>query len=263
MEQEEITLVVESQRLSDWRHATTRVVASNAMTLAEKIRTRRESLGMSQATLASELGVSQAAVNKVEQGKTLRPRFLPKIAKVLKFRLTELDPDMEDIAEGDPLVRSVPDAESSPASSLKDIINDPRVLAAATGVGGEVPVYAAAEGGPGEIVIDKDPLEWVPRPGPLAGVKGGYLIYISGTSMSPEYKPGERAIVDPRLPPLADEVHVFYTDDPSDDRATIKLLVRSTKKAWIVQQHNPPEQFELDRELWPRCDRVVGKYARG
>ncbi|UHC14366.1 LexA family transcriptional regulator [Methylobacterium currus] len=218
---------------------------------------------MSQAALASEVGVSQAAVNKVEQGKTLRPRFLPKMAKVLNLRLSDLDPDLEGIGEDVSAAQSVLNTDISPVNSVKELINDPRILSAATGVGGDVPVYAAAEGGPGEIVIDKDPIEWVPRPGPLAGVKGGYLIYVSGTSMSPEYKPGERAIVDPRLPPLADEAHVFYTDDPSDDRATIKILVRTTRDAWVVEQHNPKERFELDRKRWPRCDRVVGKYARG
>lgn len=259
---EENTLVVDSQHLNDWRLPTTEVVASPLVTLAEKIVSGRTALGISQAALASRLGVSQAAVNKVENGQTLKPRFLPKLSKVLGIPLNELDPDYPDEGSQVSNVRAVPDADSSPTGNVRDLVNDPRLLAIAASVGGEVPVYAAVEGGPGEIILDKDPLEWVPRPGPLTGVKDGYLIYVSGTSMVPEYRPGERAIVNPRLPAIPEQAYVFYSDNPDNDRATIKFLKRITADTWHVEQYNPPEELELDRSDWRRCDRIVGKYAR-
>jgi phage repressor protein C with HTH and peptisase S24 domain len=126
-----------------------------------------------------------------------------------------------------------------------------------------VPVFAAVEGGgDGELLLNKDPIEWEPRPEPLAHISSGYLVHISGSSMWPEFKPGERAIVNDRLPPQPDEVHIFYTDDAQDDRAMIKLLVRETRQEWIVAQYNPAKEFELLRVDWPRCHRVVGKFSR-
>ncbi|HUZ66721.1 MAG TPA: hypothetical protein VMU56_03560, partial [Beijerinckiaceae bacterium] len=55
-------------------------------------------------------------------------------------------------------------------------------------------VFAAAEGGPGEMVVDTDPIEVVPRPWFVKNVRDAYAVLIVGESMSPAYEPGHMAI---------------------------------------------------------------------
>lgn len=53
--------------------------------LADRVRTRREELGWSQAQLAERLPVrcSQASIGKIESGQTRNPRYIIEIAYVL------------------------------------------------------------------------------------------------------------------------------------------------------------------------------------
>lgn len=49
------------------------------MEIGDRIRLRREELSQSQAELGRAVGISQAAIEKIEKGKTRRSRFLPQI----------------------------------------------------------------------------------------------------------------------------------------------------------------------------------------
>jgi len=53
-------------------------------TLAERLKAAREKLGMSQAQLADQVGLSQQSVAKIENGDTLQPRKIKEIAKILE-----------------------------------------------------------------------------------------------------------------------------------------------------------------------------------
>ena len=52
-------------------------------TLAERLKAAREKLGLSQAQLAENVGLSQQSVAKIENGDTLHPRKIKEIAKAL------------------------------------------------------------------------------------------------------------------------------------------------------------------------------------
>ena len=128
-------------------------------------------------------------------------------------------------------------------------------------------VFAAVEGGPGEMVVDVDPIEVVPRPWFVKNVRDAYAVLIIGESMAPAYEPGQMAIVNPRLPPIRGEDAIFIRSEHDGDfTATIKRLVRVTAGAWVVQQFNPPpgqtSEFELPKDMWPKAYRVVGRYNR-
>lgn len=129
----------------------------------------------------------------------------------------------------------------------------------------DLKVFAATEGGEGEIVISTDPIELVPRPWFLGEVREGFAVVVTGESMAPAFRPGDMAIVNPRLSPMRDETHIFTTGDDagaSEWRASIKHLVGSTASEWSVEQYNPARKFKLPRTEWPRALRVVGKYGR-
>ena len=53
------------------------------MSLAENVRILRERAGMTQAELAEKLGKGQTTIFKIENGQTLRPRFMDELAQAL------------------------------------------------------------------------------------------------------------------------------------------------------------------------------------
>ena len=55
-------------------------------TLGWRLRKRRKELGWTQTELAEKVGTSQAVIQKIENGKSLRPRILEEIAAALDVK---------------------------------------------------------------------------------------------------------------------------------------------------------------------------------
>lgn len=126
-----------------------------------------------------------------------------------------------------------------------------------------LPLYAAARGGDGHVIVSFDPIEYVKMPTILEGVKGGYGLLITGDSMVPAYWPGDTALIHPNLPPQRDtDVVLFHTPPKSlgDEEAIIKRLVGISDREWTLEQYHPARTFKEFRADWPICHRVVGKY---
>src|SRR5690349_21670507 len=139
----------------------------------EAIRTAREDARLSQLDLARAAGVSQQLIAAIETGRTKSTKFLPRIAVALNKRPGDLDPDWLPVEE------------------------QRGALLPATPGELDLPVYASAEGGEGQIIVSLDPMELIPRPSPVLGVRDAYAVYITGESMIPEFEPGDLAIVNP------------------------------------------------------------------
>jgi len=126
-----------------------------------------------------------------------------------------------------------------------------------------MPVYAAAEGGDGNLILSTDPLEYVKRPYTLENIDDAYGIHIVGESMFPAFEPGDVAWINPRLPPIrGTDVVLYSVNGHGDAHASIKRLVSWTDTEWTVQQWNPAKSFALLRKDWPKVHRVVGKFLR-
>ncbi|MHA0112071.1 helix-turn-helix domain-containing protein, partial [Klebsiella pneumoniae] len=61
--------------------------------LGNKIKTRRQELGLDQVQLAKSAGISQPTLANLESGKNKRSKFLPEIAQALGLSLAELMQD--------------------------------------------------------------------------------------------------------------------------------------------------------------------------
>jgi transcriptional regulator with XRE-family HTH domain len=201
----------------------------------------REGKEWSQADLGRLAGCSQQLIASLESGDTRTTKFLPQIAGALGLEVGQLDPDWAAIAA--PTPQTIPERQ----------LMEP---------GRDFPIYAAAEGGPGEIIRSAEPVDWVPRPAPVARVKDAYGLHVIGESMFPEFEPGDVALVNPALPPVGNTTCIFYAEKEGEARATIKRLRRSNADKWLVQQWNPAKNFELSRREWAICHRVLGKYYR-
>lgn len=209
------------------------------MTLGEKIRQRREELKLSQKQVADRVSIRQQSYEAIEAGRTQRSKFLPRIAQLLGLPMSELDPEI------------TPSPETA-AQQGRPLISPER----------DFPVYSAAEGGAGEIIRSSDPVDWVPRPEPVARVKDAYGLYIVGESMAPEFEPGDIALVNPALPLVGNTTCILYAEREGEARAMVKRLLRATPKEWQLRQWNPKKDFSLSRKEWGICHRVLGKYSR-
>jgi SOS-response transcriptional repressor LexA len=203
------------------------------MVEADEIRRRREDLGMSQARVAELANTTQQTVDRVESGVTKHSRALARILQVLG-----LDPPRMTVVPTEVVPRSF-------ASSQ-----------------GDLPIYASAQGGPGEMIITYDPIDYVARPDPLATVKDGYAMYIVGDSMSPAFEQGDLALVNPHLPFRNGDDVLVFREIGADVAAILKRLVRAGANEWTLEQFNPAKRFALPRVEWPRCHVIVGKYSR-
>jgi SOS-response transcriptional repressor LexA len=121
-------------------------------------------------------------------------------------------------------------------------------------------IFSAVEGGPGEMVIDNEPIEVVARPWYMRDVRDGYGVVVVGESMTNRYQPGDIVIVNPKLPLLRGKAAIFVSEAPGDWRAMLKRFDGQTEKSWQVSQFNPEKRLELDRRKWNKAFRVVGTY---
>lgn len=217
------------------------------MNAGDSIRSAREAKGWSQAQLANRVGISQPAIKKIEAGQTDHSKFLPKIAKLLDLDLADLDPSLKGGVEAE--------------ITEREVLADAQIMGPV-----DFPIHVSAEGGPGEVIVSTDPIDYMARPAPLIYVRKAYGVIVTGSSMEPEYRQGDIALVNPHTPYESDAVHIFYAKQAGTDRATIKHLRRATADQWLVTQWNPPagmpHDFALSRDEWRLAHRVIGKYSK-
>lgn len=220
--------------------------------VAKIVKERREELGMSQDELAKRAETSQATIDKIENGRSQRSKFLPAVFSIL-------DIPLEKLVGG----------EVTMPGTLKGSQIAPVAKADLVTPEADLPIYTAVRAGSidDSVLVNPDPIDYVKRPEPLAKVKNGYGLYIIGDSMVPAYRHGDLALIHPNIPARAgDEVVVCSQDVNGEHYAVIKLLTRATADKWHLKQYNPsdgePAEFTLDRKEWPICHLVVGNYRK-
>lgn len=125
--------------------------------------------------------------------------------------------------------------------------------------GGAIPVYGAAQGGAGIMLLESDPIEYTPRPGTLLNVRDAFAVYVVNDSMSPAFDPGDRCHIHPSRPPAPGQyVLLVKTDGNNNRHALIKRLIKITTKVWRVEQFNPAKQFDLPRAEWQQAFLILG-----
>jgi SOS-response transcriptional repressor LexA len=227
----------------------------------EWIAARLRELGRSQKDLAQALGVEPPRVTEILRGdRRVQPSEWQPLAVFLELPMAQiaanLGIELSGFAGGKPAARRGPATEKSPAAPHAPLEAPPGFAALPAR---DLPIYGAAEGGGGVMILDSDPIEYGERPANLLGVRGAYGVYIVNDSMAPAYEQGDKVHVHPGRPlkPGRDALFIAETADGTR-HATVKRLVKAGDKAWKVQQFNPPRMFELPRKTWQRAFRIVG-----
>lgn len=202
--------------------------------------------GKSQGGLAKHLGLDPAQVTRMLTAKG-KPRRIQadELAKIAEY-LNEPLP-----------------AHEEPITAKPEAISGTRPPPQFFDERDTMPVYAAAEGGKGHLIISQDEIDRIPRPHTLKGIRGAYGVLITGESMVPAYRPGDIAWVNPILPPIwGSDVILFHVQENGDREALIKYLTGISSKEWAVEQWNPAKKFKLSKTEWPDCHAVVGCFRR-
>lgn len=231
------------------------------MTLASLVRQWRQEHRFSQPQLAKLVGVSQQAIQQLEAGETKTPRYLVRLAR-------EMGVDPEALLDG----RLVPPGGSRAAAVPA---NGPAAAPATPGPNAasampasfgarDLPVYASAQGGPEGMMVSYEPIEWIERPAPLAGVPSAFAMYVVNDSMEPRYRQGDLLLVHPQRPvKRGQDVLVIRASDESQHAAYVKELVGLDDAQVRLRQLNPPKDFELARDQVVGLHLVVGVWYGG
>lgn len=203
-------------------------VKTPAQIRGEAIRRAREARGWSQDRLAEAIGISQPAIKKVEDGVTVRSRFIADIEAALG--LTGKQP-----------------ATPQPGAQAP--------------IGSTLPIFGLEEAESGFLMLSKDFIDTAPMPERLANVPDAYGLYMAGSSMVPRYRAGDTLLIHPHLPPRSDDGIILYSVDKVT--ACVFEFVRSDSKTWTVRRYHPKqEEIVLSRAEWPKCHVVFGSYSR-
>jgi SOS-response transcriptional repressor LexA len=194
--------------------------------------------GLSQVQLAEKVGVSQAAINKIETGATLRPRRLHDFAKHLK--VTE---EWLQYGVGDGL----------------ELVNTHEAISPSK----MIPLISWVQAGAWSETVDNyqpgDADEHYPCPEKHSS--STFALTIVGESMYPDFIPGEIIYVDPCVEAASGSCVVIRQN--GDTEATFKqLMLDGSKKYLKALNPNWPSPII---EMLPDaviCGVVIGSYRK-
>ncbi|WP_438612878.1 S24 family peptidase [Klebsiella variicola] len=207
-------------------------------TLAERLREARKAADMTQKTLGDTVGVSQAAIQKIETGRAAQTTKLLDIAKALRVR-------PEWLSSGTGAMRADGDDDKKPSHINHDVFRvDILDLAVSAGPGivnqEFVEILHSVEYAPAEArhMFDGRKAENI------------RIINVRGDSMSGTIEPGDLLFVDISVKSFdGDGIYAFLYDDTAHvkrlQKMKDKLLVISDNKSYAAW--DPIEKDEMNR----------------
>ncbi|EPU4133924.1 XRE family transcriptional regulator [Klebsiella pneumoniae] len=207
-------------------------------TLAERLREARKAADMTQKTLGDAVGVSQAAIQKIETGRAAQTTKLLDIAKALRVR-------PEWLSSGTGAMRADGEDDKKPSHINHDVFRvDILDLAVSAGPGivnqEFVEILHSVEYAPAEArhMFDGRKAENI------------RIINVRGDSMSGTIEPGDLLFVDISVKSFdGDGIYAFLYDDTAHvkrlQKMKDKLLVISDNKSYAAW--DPIEKDEMNR----------------
>lgn len=200
-------------------------VMDGDMPLGERIRAEREARKLSQSDLARLVGISQAAIAKIESGETTKSKWLPEIMSLLNIS-----------------------AGSQPEAPEVEVASDLALQRQAMPL--DIPVKGVAVGGnDADFSFNGSVSEYVRRPPGLAKANGVYAVYVTSDSMSPRFDPNDLLYVSALRPAAVGDyvvVELHPEEDGTPGKGFIKRLVRRGATAVKLHQFNPDCDIEIE-----------------
>lgn len=212
------------------------IVMDGDMAVGERIRAERERRGWSQTALAKRIGISQAALAKIESGETAKSKWLPELMNALSIPMSGSQPE------------APTEAPSEDLALLRQSLPQ------------DIPVKGVAVGGnDADFSFNGAISEYVRRPPGLAKALGVYAVHVVSDSMSPKYEPSDLLFVSStRAPAVGDYVVVelHEQEDGTPGKGFIKRLVKRSGSVIKLHQFNPDADIEIETVLIRSIHRV-------
>jgi phage repressor protein C with HTH and peptisase S24 domain len=115
------------------------------------------------------------------------------------------------------------------------------------------------------MVIQPQAIDLTLRPTPLENVRAAYALLWIGESMAPVFEAGDTLLINPHLPSFpGNDVLLRKQDEATEPTACILgRLIGQTDQAYTIHEYNVGKKpRRIDRDDYPVCHRVVGKYSR-
>lgn len=208
----------------------------------EQIRAKREHLGLSQAELAKSVGVSQALINKIEQGRVGWSRSIVKISSALEIDINSIQ-------------RQIMDGPRPRLSPGEKVISSAMIA-----------FYPSKPVNIGSFHILTTFVDFIPRLPHLFDVSGASAVLVSENSMAPELEIGDVVYIDPLLPKIEGTlVCVNMKLKETLILAMFGRLVMQNDRFVIISQWRggrDPVEIKLDRTEWPDTQRISSRSLR-
>jgi phage repressor protein C with HTH and peptisase S24 domain len=204
-------------------------------TLIGRIEQEIEKSGRSQSAIAIEAFGNESTLRKILNGTTRSPtlKTLTKLANVLQTTPEYLMGRAE---------TNLFDPSSHRTETV--FIQKPSIANA-------IPVLGTAAGSfvKGAFQMDIGVVDYVRRPETLFSARDVYALYVEGSSMEPQYFPGDLIYVNPHKPARSGDPVVVQTKLSGDQNveATLGIYVRKTEKHICIKKRNPDTEIQILR----------------
>ncbi|SEH51613.1 Phage repressor protein C, contains Cro/C1-type HTH and peptisase s24 domains [Rhizobium tibeticum] len=125
----------------------------------------------------------------------------------------------------------------------------------------DVPVMGTAAGShlKGAFQLSTEPVDYVRRPHTLMNARNVYSLYVEGTSMEPQFQPGDLIYVHPDKPPRFGDAVVIQCQFNAHGsmEATIGILSKRAPETVTIRKHNPTAEIEIPRSTIVAIHKVL------
>lgn len=233
--------------------------------LIQRINQRLSDLGKSAQRISVEATGAKETLRKILDGTTKNPRVdtVQKLATALETTSEWLMGQTDDPhSHRKTIDSSSVDPKSHPQTVAVDIPlkGIPANLPARNEMPNDVGVLGTAAGSHlrGAFQIHGDVIDYVRRPPALMGARDVYALYVEGSSMEPQYFPGDLVYVHPGRPPRPGDVVVVQAAvDNEHVEASIGIYKRQTEQHFIVKKHNPSAEVHIKRATIKAIHKVL------
>lgn len=209
--------------------------------LKSRVFTKINELGLSPETVSNRMGMDRSYLRKLFERSNQQPKIqtMKKLAGVLGVSVDWLATGI-----GDPEAMT---ARSS-AVTRPDIITTSQAT-----LPKDVPVMGTAAGSHlrGAFQLEGGIVDFVRRPPALMGTRDIYALYVEGTSMEPQYAPGDLVYVHPHKPPRVGDAVIVQamSGENGSIEATIGIYRRQSAEELTLGKHNPSAEVKIPRKI--------------
>ncbi len=220
--------------------------------MTEKLQKIILSKGLSWEAASLQSGLERSYFRKLFErgGASPRGKTLEKIAKGLEISISEL---FEDTAANSNL--------GTPPAAKSDVRSASARLPPLMEMAKDVPVMGTAAGSHlrGAFQLSADPVDYVRRPPTLMNARNIYSLYIEGTSMEPQYAPGDLVYIHPDKPARFGDAVVVQCQLSAEGQleATIGILSKRSGDSITIRKHNPPAEIEISKDTIVALHKVL------